>query len=375
MRILVAGGGTGGHFYPALAVIEALAGEEQDLELAYVGTRRGIEARVLPSYPWIRFFPIHARGLVRGDPLRTLAALFLVPVSLVETLAVLVRFRPRVVLGMGGYASFAAVLIGALLGRFLPLRTLIHEQNVVPGLANRLLARVADRVLLSYPESSRYLRTSAPLVVTGNPIRREFLLAQRTDALYRKFRLAPGRRTVLVFGGSQGSAALTSAVLRGKKAIRENEGIQVLLVTGNAAEEQSIVQELEEAGVENVAVARYIERMGEAFALADLVVSRAGATTLAEITSCGKPALLVPWGGSADGHQWENARYLKDKEACALANETDIAELGLARLIEQILQDGEALTRMARNSKRLGRPQATRSILGEIHTMSRAREA
>lgn len=375
MRVLVAGGGTGGHFYPALSVMESLRDEDPALQLAYVGTRHGIEARIVPSYSWIRFFPIHARGLARGDPLHSALALILVPLSLLETFLIIARFRPQIILGMGGYASFAAVFVGAHLGRLFPIRTVIHEQNVVPGLANRILARFASKVLLSYPQSSRYLPSRAPLVVTGNPIRKEFLLAQRTDALYRKFDLVPGRRTVLIFGGSQGSAALTAAVLRAKESIRENEGIQVLLVTGNATEERSIVTELAEGGVRNVVVRPYIERMGEAFALADLVVSRAGATTLAEITSCGKPALLIPWGGSADGHQWENARYLEGKEACALADETAIAELGLARLINQITADGEALTRMAHNSRKLGRPEAARSILGELNTMYRVREA
>lgn len=366
MRVLIAGGGTGGHFYPALAVMEELLQRESAVKLAYIGTRRGIEARILPFYPWIRFFPIHARGLARGDLLPNLYVLALLTVAMIETIVVFARFRPQIVIGMGGYSSFPAVLLASMLGKVLPVRTIIHEQNVVAGLTNRLLAPLVDKVLVSYPQSRRSFTRARKVIVTGNPIRKEFFLAQRTDGLYRKFGLDPTRQTVLVFGGSHGSAVLTTAVLRAKAAIARNERLQILLVTGKAGEEDVIRAEFGRAGVDNVVVRRYIERMGEAFALADLVVSRAGATTLAEITSCGKPALLIPWGGATDGHQWENARLLNQEEACALIDEQDILDQGLARLIEQVVSDRERLMRMAQNSRRLGKRRATTLILGEI---------
>lgn len=371
MRVLIAGGGTGGHFYPALAVMEELLRRERGVRLAYIGTRRGIEARILPSYPAIRFYPIHARGLARGRPFQNLYALLLLGLAVIESLMILLRFRPQVVIGMGGYASFPAVLLGSLLGKIFPVRTVIHEQNIVAGLTNCLLVPFVDKVLVSYPQSKQYFPRARHVVVTGNPIRKEFLLSKRTEELYRKFGLDPQRRTVLVFGGSHGSAALTTAVLRAKVSIAANARIQVLLVTGNTGEERLIKDEFVGAGVENVVVRPYIACMGEAFALADLIVSRAGATTLAEITSCGKPALLIPWGGAADGHQWENARYMEGEEACALVEEEDILEQGLGMLIEQMLGDEEKLTRMARNSSRLSRRHATASILGEITTLAR----
>lgn len=366
MRVLIAGGGTGGHFYPALALMEDLLQREPAVKPAYVGTRRGIEARILPAYPSIRFFPIHARGLARGNILQNLYALILLSVAMVETIVVFARFRPQIVIGMGGYSSFPAVLLGSLLGRLLPIRTIIHEQNAVAGLTNRLLAPLVDKVLVTYSRSIRSFTRARKVIVTGNPIRKEFFLAKRTDELYRKFGLTPTRQTVLVFGGSHGSAALTTAVLRAKGAIAQNERLQVLLVTGKAGEEAVIREEFRRAGVENVIVCRYIERMGEAFALADLIVSRAGATTLAEITSCGKPSLLIPWGEATDGHQWENARLLNQEEACELINEQDILGQELARLIEQIVSDREGLMKMAQNSRRLGKRQATTLILGEI---------
>lgn len=369
MRVLIAGGGTGGHFYPALAVMEEFSQREPGARLAYIGTRHGIEGRILPSYPWIRFFPIHARGLERGNFWQNLYAIALLSLAFVETFIAIVRFRPQIIIGMGGYASFPVVLLGSLLGRVIPVRTVIHEQNAIAGLTNRILAPFVDKVLVSYSQSKASFSCARRIAVTGNPIRKEFLLAKRTTEAYQRFDLDPDKQTVLIFGGSHGSAALTTAIIRAKGSIAKSERLQVLLVTGKSGEERAIREEFNRAGVHNIVVRQYIERMGEAFAVADLVVSRAGATTLAEITSCGKPALLVPWGGAAGGHQWENARVLREEKACALVNEADILEHGLAELICQMVGDREALTRMAHNSMRMGKRQATTLILGEIMTL------
>jgi len=370
IRVLIAGGGTGGHFYPALAVMEELSQREPGARLAYIGTRRGIEGRILPSYPWISFFPIHARGLERGNLWQNLYAIALLFLAFLETFIAIVRFRPQIIIGMGGYASFPAVLLGSLLGRVIPVRTVIHEQNAIAGLTNRLLAPFVDKVLVSYPQSKVSFPRARRIAVTGNPIRKEFLLAKRTAEAYRRFDLDPNKQTVLVFGGSHGSATLTTAIIQAKGSIAKSERMQILLVTGKSGEERVIREEFNRAGVHNIVVRQYIKRMGEAFAVADLVVSRAGATTLAEITSCGKPALLVPWGGAAGGHQWENARVLRQEKACTLMNEADILEHGLVELICRMVGDREALTRMAHNSMRMGKRQATTLILGEIMTLA-----
>ncbi len=366
MRVLIAGGGTGGHFYPALAVMEEFAKRKNGVELAYVGTKRGIEARILPSYPWISFFPIHVRGLQRGNAVQNMYALSLLVVSFMEMLIVLLRFRPQVVIGMGGYASFPAVFLSSLLGKTFPMRTVIHEQNAVAGLTNRILARFVDKVLISYPQTRDQLASARNIVTTGNPIRSEFLLAKRTRAAYKRFGLSPEKRTVLVFGGSHGSLAITNAIRKARSEIARNKDMQVLLVTGESIDTSIIQLELASAGITNIVVRRYIERMGEAFAIADLIVSRAGATTLAEITSCGKPAVLIPWGGASDGHQWENARVLNDERACTIVGENDILGRRLARLIEQMVKDEQGLSLMAQNSMRMGSRHAAASMLGEI---------
>lgn len=371
MRVLVAGGGTGGHFYPALAVIEGLAKRMPDAEFAFVGTRRGIEARILPVYPWVQFFPVCTRGLVRGRRIQNLFALMWLAVAMLQTAVVFARFRPRLVIGTGGSCSFPPLLLGAVLGRLLPIRTVIHEQNVVAGLTNRLLAPLVDATLLTYPETRGDVRTANRVVVTGNPVREEFLRSHRAEAAYRTFDLDPKRRTVLVFGGSLGSAKLVEQVLKEKDTLARDDDVQVLLVIGSAVEEGEVRSELSHAGVRNVVVRTYIERMGEAFAVADLIVARAGATTLAEITACGKPALVIPWEQAANDHQWHNARALEERDACTLVGEAAIVRRGLVNFVQQLVRDDTTLLRLATNARRSGRRDAKTRVLGEIQLLMR----
>jgi UDP-N-acetylglucosamine--N-acetylmuramyl-(pentapeptide) pyrophosphoryl-undecaprenol N-acetylglucosamine transferase len=371
MRVLVAGGGTGGHFYPGLAMIEGLRERDPDVKVAYIGTRSGIEARILPSHPWIRFYPIHVCGFFRGSIVRNLEVVLRLVAGLLETMVVFLRFRPQVVVGVGGYSSFPPVFLGAVLGRWFGIRTVIHEQNVVAGLANRWLSRVADLVLVSFPQTKRSFPRARRLVVTGNPIREEFLHIRRTDGLYRWFGLDARRRTILVFGGSKGSIEITEQILHAKEVIAANDGLQVLLVTGSDKARDEIRDELETSSVSNVVVKSYVDNMGAAFAIADLVVCRAGATSLAEITACGKASVLVPWRQAADDHQWENARLLQGEGACALADDEVIVERNLVRLIVDLIDDELALDRLAGNAGRLGKRGAKALILGEIQGMMR----
>ncbi len=369
MRVMVAGGGTGGHFYPGLAILEGLRERDPNVRVAYVGTRKGIEARVLPAHPWVRFYPIHVRGFSRRGVIRDLWTFLRLVIGLLETLLVLVRFRPRIVIGVGGYSSFPPLFLAALFGRLLRIRTVIHEQNVVAGLANRWLSRFVDLVLVSFPQTERSFPRARRLVVTGNPIREEFLHVQRSDGLYRRFGLDPRRRTILVFGGSKGSTEITEQILRSKDVIRASDGLQILLVTGDDRTTDAIRQELTSSAVRNIVVESYVDHMGAAFAIADLVVCRAGATSLAEITACGKASVLIPWREAADDHQRENARMLQEEEACAVVDDEGIVERNLVRLIANLIRDELALTRLAENAGRLGRRDAVALILGEIQTM------
>jgi len=375
MRILFAGGGTGGHVYPAVAVIDELKRRSPRVEIAYVGTRRGLEARILPNRTDVRFFPIHARGIPRGRPLGFARALAALAVALIETVVILVRVRPHVVIGMGGHSSFPPLLLAAWLGRLFPIRTLVHEQNVVGGLANRILARFVDVVMVSFRESAASFPRARKLVVTGNPIREEMLHVARSDEAYRLFGLDPERRTILVFGGSTGSIELTEAIRRGATQIAEDRKLQILVVTGDDARTHALAREMRAAGAANVVVRTYVEEMGHAFAVADLVVCRSGATSLAEITACGKASLLVPWRGAADDHQRKNAGRLQADGACAVADEGVVARGELVRLMQEISGDDARLDRLARNARRSGRTDARAAILAEIVGLMRGAHA
>jgi len=371
MRILIAGGGTGGHFYPALAMCEELRRKYPQAQFVHIGTKHGVEARVLPSYPWIRFHPILAGGFHRNNWMKNVLATIQLLVGFVQTVVLFLRFRPQLVIGVGGYSSFGSVLLGSLLGRMLPIRTVIHEQNVIGGLANRGLSRFVDLVMLSFPQSERSFPHARKMVVTGNPIREEFLHVKRSPALYRYFGLDPERRTILVFGGSKGSAEITEQVLFGKEAIAQNDDLQILLITGDSDIEAAIRAELDTAEVTNIVVKGYVHQMGAAFAIADLVVCRAGATSLAEITSCGKASLLVPWKEAADDHQRKNARLMEEECACAVADEAVIVRHGLVDSILGQMGDELGLERLAGNARRLGQRSAESLILGEIQSLMR----
>jgi len=371
MRILVAGGGTGGHFYPALAMCEGLRKKYPQARFAYVGTKTGVEARVLPSYEWIRPYSILASGLYRKNWMKNVLAIVQLLLGFVQTAALFLRFRPQLVIGVGGYSSFAPVLLGALLGQVLPIRTVIHEQNVIGGLANRWLSRFVDLVMLSFPQSERSFPRARKIVVTGNPIREEFLHVKRSAALYRHFGLDPNRRTILVFGGSKGSAEITEQVVFGKEAIAKNDDLQILLITGDAGIEAAIRTELDATGVTNIVVKGYVHQMGAAFAIADLVVCRAGATSLAEITSCGKASLLVPWKEAADDHQRKNAELMEEERACTVADDEVIVRHGLVSAILRQMGDELGLERLAGNARRMGQRSAESLILGEIRLLMR----
>ncbi len=375
MKVLVAGGGTGGHFYPGLAILEGLRERHPNLKAVYVGTRSGIEGRILPAYPWIRFRPIRVRGFRRRGLLSDAMTILRLAVGMLEALWIFVRHRPEIVIGVGGYSSFPPVFLGAILGRLFRIRTVIHEQNVVAGLANRWLARVVDLVMVSFPQTKRSFPHARRLVVTGNPIREEFLHVVRSEAIYRRFGLDPERRTILVFGGSKGSTEMTEQILASKNAIRANDGLQVLLITGDESRAVAIRRELSASAVGNVVVESYVDRMGEAFAIADLVVCRAGATSLAEITACGKASVLVPWREATDDHQWKNARLLEAEEACAVADDEVIVERSLVRVIVGLIRDELTLERLAENAERLGKRGARAQILGEIQSMMRGARA
>lgn len=307
-----------------------MEGLSEGLRRVYVGSRYGLEREIVPrSYAnSMSVYLLPVRPLTRPGqrPLWgvwALWALLLLPVALLHALWVLLRTRPSVIVGTGGYAAFPPLVWGI----FLRIPTLIHEQNLSPGLVNRLLAPWVSTVCVTYPESAWHLRARR-LVVTGLPIRPQILSA-RPDQ--RRFRLYPDRKTVLVFGGSRGSPLLTQAALALRESLRD---LQFLIVTGDGHSPRF----LNGQGAYTVLVP-YIAEMGSALATADVVVARAGASTLSELEALRKPAVIVPWAGAANDHQRTNAQRLRAAAPwCSVLLERELTSQRLAQEIRALLE-------------------------------------
>ena len=345
--VVIAGGGTGGHLYPGLALADALA--DRGLAVGFVGTAGGIEARVVPGAG----YPLHllvGQQLRGGGVGRAVAGGVAALRGVVSGLALLRTLRPKLVVGVGGYASVAVVLAGWM--RRLP--TVLLEQNVVPGAATRLLARVAREVCLGFAEAAPYL-PYARTVHTGNPLRASVL------------RATPGPRApgvgLLVFGGSAGAHRLNEAVLAAMPALRASAQLRITHQTG-AADLERVRAGYAALGV-TARVDPFIDDMGAAYGAADLVVSRAGAMSCAELTARGLPAILVPYPFAADDHQRLNAEVLAHAGAAEVVLDRGLTGDRLAATLRALLDDPARRTAMANASRSLGRPDAAARVADE----------
>lgn len=367
MRIVLTGGGTGGHIYPALGIAARIRERLPQAEILFVGTADGMEASLVPR-EGIPFHPIAARGLIgksaRDAFLGALATLR----GVGQALALVRRFRPHVVVGTGGYASGPVALAAAVLG--IPL--VLQEQNAVPGVTNRVLSRFAAVVAVAYEESRRWFPRRARLVVTGNPVRPEVVRADR-DRARRELGVPEGTRLVLVFMGSRGSATVNAAVTAILPALARRPGLMVLFATGTAHYD-GVVRRLAGAGLgPAVRVVPYLYDIVTPLAAADLVVARAGAITLAEVTARGLPAVLIPSPYVTHDHQEHNARVMEERGAALVIRERDLSPERLLAAVTGLLDDPQGLARMADASRALGRPGAVDAIVDEILALARAR--
>jgi UDP-N-acetylglucosamine--N-acetylmuramyl-(pentapeptide) pyrophosphoryl-undecaprenol N-acetylglucosamine transferase len=353
LRLVIAGGGTGGHLYPGIAVAREAARERA--EVLFIGTENGIEARVLPK-EGLSFKPVRAgkfKGVGFMDKVKTLMA---IPASIFEASRVIKGFGPQVVLGVGGYASFPAVVSAKLMR----IPVVLQEQNAFPGLTNRVLGRFADKVCTGFNEAGRFF-PARKTVFTGNPIRADLLKADRAGAI-KEMGLDRGLSTVLVFGGSGGAHRINSAVSDALPLMAGLHGrVQFIHQTGDR--DVSMVEEAYGRSGFTAKVLPFIYNMAAAYACADLVVCRSGALTLAEITALGKPALLIPYPHAADNHQEKNARALEVAGAAKVILDSDATGGRMAEEISRLINDKDALLGMSGRSFSLGRPDAARKVL------------
>ena len=340
-RIVVMAGGTGGHVFPALAVAQALV--EKGWEVSWLGTKKGIESRVIPenniAIDWLSVAGVRGKGLAGK-----ITAVFMLIKACLQAVKILRNRKPDVVLGMGGFVAGPGGLMAKMLG--IPL--IIHEQNRVPGTTNRLLARIANRVLQAFPGS---FNEKVKATCTGNPLRKAFLnqpekMAVKTNESVR----------LLIVGGSQGAQALNEIV---PEAIAEIKGVQVRHQTGSAMCDQ-IEARYKELGI-NAEVSAFITDMVAAYQWADLVICRAGAMTVSEVSAVGIPAIFVPLPGAIDDHQTANAKYLTDAGAGLIVLQKDLNKTTLVKAINRVMENLEPMSKAAKQSARL---DATEAVAG-----------
>ncbi len=348
MRAILAGGGTGGHVIPALAIANQLK-KTYGAEMLFIGTARGIENRLVPAagYP----LQLVRVGALKNVSLATrLKTAFDLPRAVWDAGRMLNEFAPDVVIGVGGYASGPAMLAAVI--KHIP--TLAFEPNVVPGFANRMVAKFVSGAAVHFEETAKYFRHAE---VTGVPVRQAF------------FEIPPkrgGPPTLLVFGGSQGAHAINEAMIRCLPVLqREAPGIHVLHQTGERDYNDALAayQSLGKSAASfTFEVFKFIEDMPAAFARADLVVCRSGASTVAEIAAAGKPAVFVPFPRAADDHQRINAEALARQGAAVVVEESKLEGVWLAETIAALLQDSQRLQQMSHAARELAHPNAARDI-------------
>jgi len=362
MKVLIAGGGTGGHVYPGIAVAEEFMRRLPDGEVVFVGGRRGLEAQAVPEagFP-IRF--VLVQGLPRRKWWLWPGALIANAIGVVQALMLVLRERPDVVLGTGGYASGPVALAAVLTGR--PL--VLQEQNSVPGLANRWLARLAQEVHLAFTESRAYFDRKDNLRITGNPVRTFILSGDRGHGM-RHFQLAEGRPTVFVFGGSRGAHRINEAALEAMRRLKGRVDVQFILQTGRE-DFESARAVVEKEGLP-ARVMPFLKEIHLAYAAADLLVCRSGAMTLAEIAACGTPAILVPYPFAAHNHQQVNAENLVERGAATLIKDEELDGERLAKEIAHLLADRQLLRKMSAHARTFARLDAAERIVRSLERLS-----
>jgi UDP-N-acetylglucosamine--N-acetylmuramyl-(pentapeptide) pyrophosphoryl-undecaprenol N-acetylglucosamine transferase (EC 2.4.1.227) len=350
LKIIVTGGGTGGHIFPALAFIRLVKQMEEEAEFLYIGTEKGLESKIVPRAD-VPFRTIDISGLKRSlSPENVKTAIKLVR-SIRESKRIIKDFRPDLVLGTGGYVCGPVVFAAARLG----IPTVIHEQNSIPGLTNKILSRFVDKVAISFRETAQFFPREK-VAWTGNPRATE---VAGTDG--KKWRMAQGlprgKKLVLIFGGSRGARPINEAVIQMLPELGMRP-YEVLYVTGEI-HYQRVMEEARIAGEpENVKIVPFIHNMPEVLAAADLVVSRAGATSIAELTAIGVPAILIPSPYVTANHQLKNAELLAKNGAAIVLPESELNGIRLMNEMDRIIRDDARLIKMKESAKRIGVPNA-----------------
>jgi UDP-N-acetylglucosamine--N-acetylmuramyl-(pentapeptide) pyrophosphoryl-undecaprenol N-acetylglucosamine transferase len=351
--VFIAGGGTGGHLYPGIALAREFERFMPGVQVIFIGTTKGLEGKIIPQEGYeIRM--IKVRGLMGMGILKKLLAFFELPYSLYQSFRLLYQIRPSLVIGVGGYASGPVVLMAGCLR----IPRVLVEPNAYPGWTNRILSPLAHRIFVSFEETRRYFKNSPRVRVFGNPVRKEI----QDGSVYQKKRTSGW--TLLVMGGSQGAHNINKAMVEALSPLGSVRGrIHIIHQTGER--DHQWVQEAYEKTGFDATVSPYLMDIWEAYTASNLVIARAGATTVAELAAIGRPAILIPFPHATHGHQEANAGMLVKAGAAHIIRDSELNGATLASKIHALLLDPLALEEMTRNSRAQGRPRAAEEIVKE----------
>ena len=346
MKVIMTGGGTGGHIYPAIAIADEIKSRHPDAEIIFVGTERGMEKDIVPKagYP-VKFITVS--GLNRKNPIKLIKTLKDLNHGLHEAKQIIKEFKPDLVIGTGGYVCGPVMKTAAGMG----IKTYIHEQNAFPGLTNKLLSRGAERVFVAFDDAKKYFKTKKEPVTVGNPVRHAFTEVDR-QAARESLGVKEDEFMVLSFGGSLGAQRINDEMTVAAERLRDRAGLRIFFVTGKRYY-NSIMENADKTNA-RVTYLQYIDDMPKYLNACDLAITRSGALTVSEITACGRASVMIPSPYVTNNHQYYNAKVVADRGGAILIEEKDLTNGEVADEIEQLMNDRQILEKMEKASAALG---------------------
>ncbi len=363
MRIIMTGGGTGGHIYPAIAIADKIKRRHKDAEILFVGTEKGMEREIVPQNGYEIVF-ITISGFDRRNPLKNIKTLKELYQSDKQSRKIIENFKPDVVIGTGGYVCGPVVRAAHKMG----IPTYIHEQNACPGMTNKLLEKYVQRIFVSFAEAKSYFKNQDKILVTGNPVRKSFMLTGVTD-FREKFNIGKNDFAILCFGGSRGAGMINKVMIKLIDQMQNLNNIKIFFITGKIYYD-NILQSLSDLGVsfeDKITIMPYAENMHEYMHACDLIISRSGALTVSEITACGKASILIPSPNVTGNHQYFNAKVVADKGGAVLIEEKELQTEALYSVIMRLMNNKQALNQMSEVSAKIGRFDAADVIYDNLN--------
>ena len=356
-KYLISGGGTGGHIFPAVSIANELRRQDPDCEILFVGAEGRMEMERVPAAGY-NIVGLKVEGLDRKNLFRNIKVVWNLLRSMAKVRGIIRKFQPDVAVGVGGYASGAALKVAQQMG----IPVVLQEQNSFAGVTNKMLAKGAQKICVAYTGMERFF-PAEKIILTGNPVRQKLLAQINKQEAYEYFGLNPNKPTLMVMGGSLGARTINQAMIAGLERLKSS-GIQVIWQTGKIYY-QDALKAYEPYRCDEIKVTDFLSRMDYAYAVADLVVSRAGASSISELSLLGKPSILVPSPNVAEDHQTHNARALSDKGAAILVRDVEAVDIMVDTALNTI-SSAEKLQSLSDNVLKLAYPNSAEKIVDEI---------